>query len=94
MSTIHHFKCKPFKDSTVTESFMARIAIVGGGFGGIWALRNLRHHEIIFFEPKDRFIFTPLLHEVAGGVLSEEDTTITYTKLLKCDPRERKSNTH
>jgi NADH:ubiquinone reductase (H+-translocating) len=67
---------------------MVRIAVVGGGFGGVFALLELeRHlgnaHELLLFDPRPRFVFTPLLHEVAGGVLDARSVTVHYDKLLR-----------
>jgi len=64
-----------------------RIVVVGGGFGGLFTLRELEHrlgkeHELILIEPRDRFVFTPLLHEVAGGVLYQDAVTTPYDRLL------------
>lgn len=66
---------------------MVRIAIIGGGFAGTFAARELRKHlrkecSIILFEPRARFVFTPLLHEVAGGVLDEHAVTLSYKELF------------
>jgi NADH dehydrogenase len=64
-----------------------RIAVVGGGFGGTYALLELQRvlgkgHELLLFEPRARFIFTPLLHEVASGVLDKDTVTINYSDLF------------
>jgi NADH dehydrogenase len=61
---------------------MARIAIIGGGFAGITAARALHTHDVTLYEPRMKFVFTPLLHEVAGGVLCEESVTVPYAKLI------------
>lgn len=63
---------------------MVRIAVVGGGFGGTYALRRLRHVrglKLLLFEPREEFLFTPLLHEVAGGVLDYDAVTVSYKDL-------------
>jgi len=67
---------------------MTRVIIVGGGFGGIYAARELskrlgRKDELLLFEPNDHFVFTPLLHEVAGGVLNLDGVTVSYERMLK-----------
>jgi NADH dehydrogenase len=49
-----------------------RIVIVGGGFGGLYAARELAHHpvEIIVIDRKNHHTFQPLLYQVATAVLS------------------------
>ena len=66
---------------------MACITVVGGGFGGAYALLELervlgKEHELLLFEPRARFVFTPLLHEVASGVLDKDTVTINYDDLF------------
>lgn len=52
-----------------------KVAIVGGGFGGVYTARFLEklvdgnQIEITLFNSSDYFLFTPLLHEVATGGL-------------------------
>jgi NADH dehydrogenase FAD-containing subunit len=71
-----------------------RIAVVGGGFGGIYALKELDKlraslnlpFEVILFEPRDNFVFTPLLHEVATAGLDLDHVTISYKHLFDKKP--------
>lgn len=52
------------------------VVIVGGGFGGIFAARNLESLvkegviDVTVINRKNYFLFTPLLHEVATGGLT------------------------
>jgi NADH dehydrogenase len=52
-----------------------RIVIIGGGFGGVYAYRELRKKNskkdivITLISKSNYFLFTPLLHEVATGGL-------------------------
>lgn len=54
----------------------ARVAIIGGGFGGIYTAKYLRpliaegKIEVTLINKTNYFLFTPLLHEVATGALS------------------------
>lgn len=54
-----------------------KIVIVGGGFGGAYTARYLKRFaktgraEITLINRNNYFLFTPLLHEVATGGLSE-----------------------
>lgn len=56
-----------------------RIVVVGGGFGGVYALRALRRLfrndtrvSICLISDNTCFLFTPLLHEVATGASTPE----------------------
>jgi NADH dehydrogenase len=76
---------------------VAHIAIVGGGFGGVYAileLRRLGERDITLFDPRERFEFTPLLHEVAGGVLTRDDVSMMYNQLLPGISHIKQSVTH
>ncbi len=73
---------------TGTGERLPVIAVVGGGFGGSYAIRELlrrrgkRRFRIILFEPRARFVFTPLLHEVATAGLETEHATVPYAALF------------
>lgn len=63
-----------------------RIVIVGGGFAGALAGRELRRvgaYEVAIdlIDPKNHFVFQPLLPEVAGGAVNSLDT-VTPLRLL------------
>jgi NADH dehydrogenase len=65
-----------------------RIVIVGGGFGGLYAATYLAQSElgehgaeITLLDHKNYFTFTPLLAEVATGVLGREHVTYPYRVL-------------
>jgi NADH dehydrogenase len=51
----------------------ARVVIVGAGFAGFYAARELQKHapdaEIVLINPTDYFLYLPLLPEVAAGIL-------------------------
>ncbi|MGD1951792.1 MAG: NAD(P)/FAD-dependent oxidoreductase [Leptolyngbyaceae cyanobacterium] len=65
-----------------------RIVIVGGGFGGLYTalyLQNYRHlkgSSITLVEPRDRFLFTPLLYEVLTEELLLWEVAPPYETLL------------
>ena len=64
-----------------------RVVIVGAGFGGIATAKELRKRispdqaEILLINREEHFLFTPLLHEMATGMLSKEDVTIPLGEL-------------
>lgn len=66
------------------------ICIVGGGFGGLYAALNLSRIEevragrwkITLVEPKDHFLFTPLLYELITGELQRWEIAPSYRTLL------------
>ncbi len=66
---------------------MVTIAVIGGGFGGIFAIKQLQTHfkeaRIILFEPRGSFVFTPLIHEVATDVLHESSVTHEYSRIFR-----------
>src|SRR3989344_8779535 len=68
-----------------------KIVIVGNGFGGIFTLKYLHKYlcgksniEISLIGPKNYFLFTPLLHEVATGGGRPENNLEPIRKVLGC----------
>ena len=49
-----------------------RVVIVGGGFGGLYAARSLRHADVdlTLIDRRNFHLFQPLLYQVATGALS------------------------
>ena len=67
---------------------MARFVILGSGFGGSYAALHLssklgKDDKLVIINPIDTFVFSPLLHEVATGSLSEQDVTIPLASFLR-----------
>jgi hypothetical protein len=58
--------------AAASEETMPRIVIVGGGFGGLAAVKALRHTpaEIILLDNVNHHLFQPLLYQVATSELS------------------------
>ncbi|MFA4846435.1 MAG: FAD-dependent oxidoreductase [Patescibacteria group bacterium] len=56
------------------------IVIVGGGFAGVYAAKELlrRGLSVTMVSDENHFTFTPLLHEVATGSLLSHDITFEY----------------
>jgi demethylphylloquinone reductase len=67
-----------------------KICILGGGFGGLYTALYLAkakkvlsgEWEIILVEPKDNFLFTPLLYEIITDELKRWEIAPNYQKLL------------
>jgi len=55
------------------KSYRARVVIIGGGFGGLFAARALRHApvSITLMDRDGTHVFQPLLYQCATGILSE-----------------------
>lgn len=64
-----------------------RIVIVGGGFAGAFAARELRRHagfevSLDLIDPKNYMVFQPLLPEVAGGAVNALDTVTPLRQMV------------
>ena len=66
------------------------ICVVGGGFGGLYTALKLgnmfkdkKDVEITLLDPKDKFVFLPLLYELAVGSASVVEVCPRYDALLK-----------
>lgn len=77
-----------FKTSDATPS--SKVCIVGGGFAGVYtalklsnALTDEENVEITLIDPKDKFVFLPLLYELAVGSASVSEVAPKYETLFK-----------
>ena len=68
-----------------------KIAIIGGGFGGVYTLKYLHKYfcgnknvAISLISEKNYFLFSPLLHEVATGSINPENIVEPIRKVLGC----------
>ena len=74
--------------SASNPSIGPHICIVGGGFGGLYTAlylqkyRHLRNSRITLIEPKDQFLFTPMMYELITDELKEWEIAPTYSSLL------------
>ncbi len=61
------------------------VIVVGGGFGGITAVKTLLRAglEVLLINEHNHFTFTPLLHEVATGNLSGQDVSFEYGSFFR-----------
>lgn len=68
----------------------SKICIVGGGFAGVYTALKLSNSltdkdkvEITLIDPKDKFVFLPLLYELAVGSASVSEVAPQYDSLFK-----------
>ncbi|PZA20861.1 NAD(P)/FAD-dependent oxidoreductase, partial [Modestobacter versicolor] len=65
-----------------------RIVVVGGGFAGFYALRHLHRHlapeqaELVLVNPTDYLLYSPLLPEVATGVIEARHIAVSLRRAL------------
>jgi NADH dehydrogenase len=61
-----------------------RVVIVGGGFGGLTAARELRHAdvEVTVVDRMHHHLFQPLLYQVAGGGLAAGEIAVPIRAVL------------
>jgi NADH dehydrogenase len=63
---------------------MHRVVIIGGGFGGLYAARSLRHEKlgVTLIDRRNFHLFQPLLYQVATGALSPSEIAAPLRVLL------------
>jgi NADH dehydrogenase len=62
-----------------------RVVVVGGGFGGLAAVRSLRHApvDVTLVDRRNFHLFQPLLYQVATGALSPDQIATPLRVVLK-----------
>ena len=62
-----------------------RVAIVGGGFGGLFAAKALRRAEVdvTVVDRTNHHLFQPLLYQMATGILAEGDIAPPIRDILR-----------
>jgi NADH dehydrogenase len=62
-----------------------RVAIIGGGFGGLFAARRLARAnvDVTLIDRTNHHLFQPLLYQVATGLLSEGDIAPPLREVLR-----------
>lgn len=64
-----------------------KVAIIGGGFGGIYTLlqlqKKIKDVEVYLFNKDSDFVFTPLLHEAATGGVNTDNIVVPIRSFIK-----------
>ncbi len=62
-----------------------RVAIIGGGFGGLFAAKALRDgpHKVTLIDRDSEHLFQPLLYQCATGILSEGQITAPLRRIFR-----------
>ena len=68
----------------MTTQHRPLVAIVGAGFGGLWAARNLAHYpvEVLLIDRHNYHCFLPLLYQVAAAELEPEEIAHPVRSIL------------
>ncbi|RRQ27962.1 NAD(P)/FAD-dependent oxidoreductase [Rhodococcus sp. Eu-32] len=78
-----------YRTSAPLPASPAKIVVVGGGFGGFYALRTLQkllepeRATLTLVAPNDYLLYSPLLPEVATGVLDPRDIAVSLRQTLR-----------
>ncbi|MBF0606686.1 MAG: NAD(P)/FAD-dependent oxidoreductase [Magnetococcales bacterium] len=69
-------------------SMRPRVVIVGGGFGGLWALRTLKDApvDVTLIDRNNYHTFLPLLYQVAAAELEPEDIAYPLRTIIRKMP--------
>ena len=70
---------------------MKRVVVVGGGFGGLLAVRGLRRAdvEVTLVDRQNFHLFQPLAYQVATGALSAAEIASPLRQILRRQPNAR-----
>jgi len=62
-----------------------RVVVLGGGFGGLQAVRSLRRApvQVTLVDRRNFHLFQPLLYQVATGALSPAEISTPLRVILK-----------
>lgn len=79
---------KPDSHGETKSGVRPRVAIVGSGFGGLWAARNLAKKpvDVLVVDRNNYHTFLALLYQVAAAELEAEDIAYPVRNILCRDP--------
>src|SRR4030043_2399413 len=69
----------------------AKVGILGGGFGGLYAVFYINKYlrrgiEVTLFDKNNYLLYTPVLHEMATGTVNARHVVVPIRKVI--DPRQ------
>jgi NADH:ubiquinone reductase (H+-translocating) len=72
-------------DQAPPARFGSRVVVVGGGFGGLWATRGLRHSpvQVTLVDQHNHHLFQPLLYQVATAGLAAPSVAAPLRYILR-----------
>src|ERR1700688_2237062 len=67
------------------QSHAPHVLILGGGFGGIYAARNLgkANMRVTIVDRRNHYLFQPLLYQVATAALNPSDIAAPLREILR-----------
>ncbi|HET6588286.1 MAG TPA: NAD(P)/FAD-dependent oxidoreductase [Oleiagrimonas sp.] len=67
------------------DTSLPHVVILGGGFGGLWVTRALRHApvRVTLIDRANHHVFQPLLYQVAGATLSGPDIAAPLRHIVR-----------
>jgi NADH dehydrogenase len=79
----------PAGSGTGPAGHLPRVVVVGGGFAGFYTLRSLQRRlprgsaELVLVNPNDYLLYSPLLPEVATGVVEARHIAVSLRRTLR-----------
>ena len=76
-------------ECTTIDAKKRNVVVIGGGFGGLYTALRLSHQvdksstNIYLIDPKERFVFLPLLYELSVGNAATAEVSPKYSELLE-----------
>ena len=69
----------------MTPSKRPRVIVLGAGFGGLWAIRDLRNApvEVLLVDRHNYHTFLPLLYQVAAAEVDPEEIAYPVRSILR-----------
>jgi NADH dehydrogenase len=68
-----------------TSPARPQVVVIGGGFGGLWAVRALErvNVNVILIDRRNHHLFQPLLYQVATAALAAPDIAAPLRQILR-----------